>query len=118
VRLGDPDVRAAIENAHLEYVNVTPPGGGAAKRTPVLDFDIVRQGTSSLFGNVQVRAKAKGKDPIGLARGVGVYTEIDRRAMQVPLTRAPAAGEPLEITFTDDDTSPGHVLAQSAFTAP
>jgi len=118
VRLGDADVRAAIENPHLEYVNVPQPDGAAAKRTPVLDFDIVRQGANSLFGNVEIHAKAKGKDLIGLARGVGVYTEIDRRAMQIPLSRAPGSGETLEITFTDDDTSPGRLLAQSALTAP
>lgn len=119
VRLGNPDVRAGIENPHLVYVDVPASGETPAKHTPVLDFDIVRQGSSSLFGNVEVRgAKSRGKDPIGLARGVGVYTEIDRRAMQLPLNRAPAAGESLEITFTDDDTSPGHVLAQSAYTAP
>ena len=53
-----------------------------------------------------------------LARGVGVYTEIDRRAVQIPLMRAPEAGEQLEITFTDDDTSPGRVLAQRAVPAP
>lgn len=117
VRLGDADVRAAIENPRFEYANAPQPDG-TTKRTPVLDFDLVRQGASSLFGNIEIRAKAKGKDPIGIARGVGVYTEIDRRAMQVPLSRAPEAGETLEITFTDDDTSPGRVLAQSAFTAP
>ncbi|MGE5501588.1 MAG: hypothetical protein ACM3W4_06655 [Ignavibacteriales bacterium] len=118
VRLGAADVRAAIDNPHFEYVDVPQPDGGPAKRTPVLDFDLVRQGASSLFGNIEIRAKANGKDPIGLARGVGVYTEIDRRAMKIPLSRAPAAGETLEITFTDDDTSPGRVLARSDFTAP
>jgi hypothetical protein len=118
VRLGDPDVRAGIENPQLVWADVPQPDGQPPKRTPVLDFDLVRQGASSLFGNVEVRGKAKGKDPIGLARGVGVYTEIDRRAMQIPLTRAPEAGEALDITFTDDDTSPGRVLAHSDFTAP
>jgi hypothetical protein len=118
VRLGDTDVRAAIENPHVAYVDVPAANGEPAKHTPVLDFDLVRKGANSLFGNVEVRAKGKGKDPIGLARGVGVYTEIDRRAMQIPLTRAPAAGESLEITFTDDDTNPGRVLAQSAYTTP
>jgi hypothetical protein len=119
VRLGEPDVRAGIENPHLIWADIPQPDGQPAKRTPVLDFDLVRQGTNSLFGNVEVRGtKTKGKDPLGLARGVGVYTEIDRRAMQIPLTRAPEAGETLEITFTDDDTSPGHVLAHSDYTAP
>lgn len=111
VRVSEPDVRAAIENAHIEYVDLSSDGRSAPKRTPVMAFDLVRVGANSLFGNVEVRAAGKRGDPIGVARGVGVYTEIDRRSMRVPLTRAPAAGEKLEVTFTDDDTSPGKLLA-------
>jgi hypothetical protein len=118
VRLGDADVRAGIENTRLTYENISPDGGAAPPvRTPVLNFDLARLGSSSLFGNLEVKG-AKGKEPIGVARGVGVYTEIDRRTVQLPLTRAPAPGETLEITFSDDDTSPGRVVARSAFTAP
>jgi hypothetical protein len=113
VREGTPDVRAAIQNAHLDYANISLDGVAAPKRTPVVDFDIVRQGASSLYGNVEVTA-AKGGQPLGVMRGVGVYTEIDRRTMQVPLSRAPTPGEPLEVTFTDDDTSPGKVLARTS----
>jgi len=116
VRLGPAEVRAAIENPHITYADISPDGVAPAVRTAVASFDVARLGASSLFGNFEVRAKG-GKEPIGLARGVGVYTEIDRRAVQIPLTRAPAPGEQLEITFTDDDTSPGRVLAQSAFSA-
>lgn len=111
VRVSEPDVRAAIENAHIEYVDLSSDGRSDPKRTPVMAFDLVRVGANSLFGNVEVRAAGKRGDPIGVARGVGVYTEIDRRSMRVPLTRAPAAGEKLEVTFTDDDTSPGKLLA-------
>jgi len=32
--------------------------------------------------------------------------------VQIPLSRAPAPGEHLEVTFTDDDTSPGKLLAK------
>jgi len=49
---------------------------------------------------------------LGQSRGVGVYTEIDRRSIRIPLTRAPEPGEHLEVTFTDDDTSPGKLLAK------
>ena len=49
---------------------------------------------------------------LGVVRGVGVYTEIDRRFIRIPLARAPAPGEHLEVTFTDDDTSPGKLLAK------
>jgi hypothetical protein len=113
VRLGDPDVRATIENAHLEYATLSVDGRGPAKRTPVMAFDLVRVGANSLFGNVEIRPSGQRRgDPIGLARGVGVYTEIARRTVRIPLTREPTAGEKLEITFTDDDTSPGKLLAK------
>ncbi|WP_309093281.1 hypothetical protein [Phenylobacterium sp.] len=111
VRTAPPDVRAAVENPRIEYAEASPAGGSGASRTPVMAFDLVRVGASSLFGNVEVRPAGKRGDPIGLARGVGVYTEIDRRTMRVPLTRAPAPGEKLEVSFIDDDTSPGKLLA-------
>ena len=117
VRLGDTDVRAGIENPKITYADISPDGVAPAKRTAVLSFDLARLGPNSLFGNLQVTG-AKDKEPIGIARGVGVYTEIDRRAVHIPLLRAPEPGERLEITFTDDDTSPGKVLAQSVLTAP
>jgi hypothetical protein len=113
VRAGDADVRAGIENARLDYADISPDGVAPPRRTPVIDFDLVRQGASSLYGNVEIQG-AKGGDPLGVVRGVGVYTEIDRRSIQVPLSRAPNPGEPLEVTFTDDDTSPGKVLARTA----
>ncbi|HZZ66734.1 MAG TPA: hypothetical protein VFE18_01035 [Phenylobacterium sp.] len=110
VRLGDTDVRAGIENArvNLELLN-----GPAGPRTPTLSLDLVRLGQTSLFGNFEVRVAGDPRGPpLGLSRGVGVYTEIDRRAIRIPLTRALAPGEHLEVTFTDDDTSPGKVLAK------
>jgi len=113
VRVGDIDVRAAIQNARVEYVEMSADGQSAPRRTPVMAFELVRQGGNSLFGNIEVRPSGQRRgEPVGIARGVGVYPEIDRRTVRVPLTRAPASGEQLEITFTDDDTSPGKVLAR------
>jgi hypothetical protein len=111
VRAGDTDVRAGIENAHIEYADVSADGRSPPKRTPVMVLDLVRVGANSLFGNLEIRLAGKKGDPIGLARGVGVYPEISRRTVRIPLTRALTAGEKLEVTFTDDDTSPGKVLA-------
>jgi P pilus assembly chaperone PapD len=111
VRFSDPDVRAALTNAHIEFAQLPSADGKTTKRTPVMAFDLERLGTSSLFGNVEVRAR-NGRDVIGLARGLGVYTEINKRVVRIPLLREPAAGEKLEITFTDDDTSPGKLLAK------
>jgi hypothetical protein len=114
VRTGATDVRAGIENAKLSYAELSPDGVAPPKRTPVVDFDLVRLGANSLFGNIEVRSARGRGDPLGVARGVGVYTEIDRRTMHIPLSRAPTPGEQLEISFSDDDTTPGTVLARGA----
>jgi P pilus assembly chaperone PapD len=113
VRIGEPDVRAGIENVHVDYADLSADGTSPPRRTPVLVFDLVRAGANSLFGNIEVRGATQRKgDPLGVARGVGVYTEIGRRTLRVPLNRALGNGEKLEITFSDDDTSPGKVLAK------
>jgi P pilus assembly chaperone PapD len=113
VRFTDPDVRVAIEGAHVEYEDVSLDGKSAPKRTPFMVFDLVRQGSSSLFGNIEVRSVAqKGGDPLGFARGVGVYPEVAKRKVRLALMREPRPGDRLEITFTDDDTSPGKLLAK------
>jgi hypothetical protein len=113
VRVGAPDVRAEIQSPHIEYADLSLDGQSPPKRTPVLVMDLVRLGPNSLFGNIEVRPSGQRRgDPIGIARGVGVYPEIGKRLVRIPLTRAPAAGEKLEITFTDDDTSPGKLLAK------
>ena len=110
VRLGDPDVRAGLENPRVSLEKLNGPNGPL---TPTLSLDLTRLGPSSLYGNIEVRVQGQPKTAaLGVSRGVGVYTEIDRRAMRIPLTRAPAPGEHLEVTFTDDDTSPGKVLAK------
>jgi hypothetical protein len=113
VRMTEPDVRAAIQNPRITEERL---GGPNAAPTPVLTVELVRQGTSSLFGNVEIRVQGPERTaPLGVARGVGVYTEIDRRTIQVPLLRTPQAGERLEVTFTDDDSAPGRLLAKLDF---
>ncbi|WP_394763472.1 hypothetical protein [Phenylobacterium sp.] len=111
VRLNDIDIRAGLANGRVSLERLAGPNSPA---TPVLSLDLLRQGTNSLFGNLEIRAAGQPRNtpPLGLARGVGVYTEIDRRSIRIPLIRAPAPGEHLEVTFTDDDTSPGKLLAK------
>jgi P pilus assembly chaperone PapD len=116
VRPAEADVRATLEGARLEFPDLAGDGRSAPKRTAVLTLDLVRGGASSVYGNFEVRVvgEKKGLDALGVARGVGVYPEIGRRVVRIPLSRAPAAGERLEVTFTDDDTSPGKVIAKAA----
>jgi P pilus assembly chaperone PapD len=112
VRPGEAQVQAVLEGARVQLAET--PGGAAA---PVVALDLVRGGASSVYGNFEVRVVGGRKDaePLGLARGVGVYPEVARRVVRIPLTRPPTPGEKLEVTFTDDDTSPGKVLAKAVF---
>ncbi|MBX3482264.1 hypothetical protein [Phenylobacterium sp.] len=116
VRPADPDVSATLQGVRLEFAEASPDGRAEPRRTAVVALDLVRGGASSVYGNFEVRVAGAKKDaePLGLARGVAVYPEVARRAVRIPLSRAPAPGETLEVTFTDDDTSPGKVLAKAA----
>lgn len=118
VRNGEADVRGDIQNTQLTYAQISSDGVTAARRTPVLAFDMARTGKHSLFGNVEIRAKGKDKEPIGVIRGLGVYGEIDHRLVKIPLKREPVRGEQLEVSFIDDDISPGRVITKAIFTVP
>lgn len=118
LRVGPVDVRAGIEKAAISFENISPDGTKPPVRTAVLKFELVRLGANSLFGDVDVKGSKKGDEPIGAVRGVGVYPEIDRRQMRIQLARIPTPGEPIQIEFRDDDTSPGKVLSKASITAP
>lgn len=117
VRQGAAEVRAGIENLRYEARDIAPGAGGPAKPTGVLSLDLTRLGASSVFGDVEVRGGPKG-EVLGGVRGVGVYPEIDRRRVVLPLRTLPARGEALTIVLKDDDTQPGAILATVRFTIP
>jgi hypothetical protein len=120
LRVGTPDVRGAVENIKYAIQNVSPDGVAPPKPTPVVTFDLVRLGPNSLFGNLEVRGSKEkaSEDPLAAARGIGVYPEIDRRQVVLPLTRALQPGEQLEISFKDDDTAPGRLVAKATYNTP
>ncbi len=120
IRVGPIDVRAGLEKAKLSVEDILTTPGKPPVRTGVLTFDLVRVGANSLFGDLEIRgAKERGdKEPLGAVRGIGVYTEIDRRFVKIALRRVPAAGEQIEIVFRDDDTSPGKQLSKVTIPAP
>jgi hypothetical protein len=115
VRQGNVDARGAIEEPKIHYAGVSPDGVAPPVRTAIVNFNMRRLGANSLFGNVEIRSA--NKELLGLARGVGVYPEIDFRTLQIPLRRAPRPNETLEITFTDDDSSSGRVIARATLQA-
>ena len=90
--------------------------------TQAVAFTINRSGTRSAFGDITVRA-AGVSEPIGIAKGIGVYPEVDSRQVIVPLDpemdrKFSAPGARLTIEYIDDDFSPGSKLAAHEFVVP
>jgi P pilus assembly chaperone PapD len=116
VRAGPPDVRAAVENVRVEVVTMRANPTAPLVATPVVSFDLVRKGANSLFGDVSVGFEhpLPGDKPLAFALSMGVYAELPSRHVQLPLTHKPAAGQRVVVTFTDQDATPGKLLATSA----
>ena len=88
----------------------------------VITLTVTRDGTRSAFGDIRIMA-AGSKVPIAEVLGVGVYTEVGSRTVQVPVNpkadpRFLLRGARLTATFTDDDSASGKVLAKQDFTLP
>lgn len=113
VRVGETTLTAGIRNLRVARA----PGGAVA-----FVLQLTRDGTRSAFGNVSVTS-ARAKKPLAEIKGIGVYTEIDERTVQIPVDPAAdpslyARGATLTVTYTDDDFAPGKVLARQDFTVP
>ena len=117
VRQGPADVKAGIDGLKYEIRDVIPGAGGSAKPTAFVSMDLTRLGSSSIFGDVEVRGGPK-NELLGGIRGVGVYPEVDRRRVTVQLASLPAHGEAMTIILRDDDTQPGAALATGHLAAP
>lgn len=110
IRTGELNAQTSISNVHL----VQTPGRRG------VGFSINRSGNRSVYGGVDVFLLGSGAPKkIGGIRGLGVYGEIDHRNVVIPLdVDAPAVGpgSRLKIVYTDDELSPGTVLAEAEAT--
>ncbi len=112
VRIGDTTLDVAFRSAGF----VETPDGLA------IGLDIARAGTRSAFGDIIV--SAPGQDtPVAIARGVGIYPEIDGRQIFLGISgqfdvALLVPGTVLTASYIDDDFAPGTILASSTFTVP
>lgn len=112
VRTGQHTISLAIREVAVER----DAGSGGQ---PVLQFAIARTGSSSIYGNVEVRARAgKADETIGFIRGIGIYPELDARQVRVRLSRAPRTGETLTVSFRGDEGGPGEPEATTTYRVP
>ena len=107
-RQGPPDSRG-----HMEHLTLSPEGDHS-----LLQMDMVRDGTTSVYGAVEVHAGGPKGELVGLVDGVGVYPEVDHHQMKLSLRRKIAPGEHLTVTWRDQDVKQGALLATSELTAP
>ena len=92
VRLGNLEAKAGIANVKLE----TKDG------KPAIGMDLSRSGSRSTYGEIRV-LKAGVKDPVALAKGVAVYTEVNSRHVTVPVdetVKAPLSG-PVTVQYVE-----------------
>ena len=86
----------------------------------VISLTITRSGTRSAFGDIVI-SHAASDEPVAVARGVGIYPEVDSRPIVLAINPAfdrslLRPGVPLTVTYTDDDFAPGSVLARQDLT--
>jgi len=120
VRIGPRDARADLIRPRLTSVDASSAAGGAVEKAPALEIDLVRRGSSSVYGTVEVRSASAGKKdpPLGQIRGTAVYPEVESRSVTVNLKRAPQSGERLLISFWDQEKVAKKPLAQVEFQVP
>ena len=106
VRLGHLEAKAALSNVR----KVTDDG------KPAIALDISRSGNRSTFGEVRV-FKAGVADPIAMATGIAVYTEIGQRSVTIPIDPAQAANATGQVTVQyvePTDTGPVTIAETTA----
>ncbi len=113
LRVGETTLTAGLRDLAV----TSQPGGGRA-----IALTITRDGTRSAFGDIVVTVTGT-KTKVAEIMGIGVYTEVNQRAVQIPLDpasdpRLAARGARLTVTYTDDDFAPGKILARQDFIVP
>lgn len=91
-------------------------------RKAALRVTLSREGTRSSFGDIVVTAAGTSK-PAALLRGIGIYTEVTSRSVDVPFDAAfnpdlLHSGTKFTVSYIDDDYAPGTVLARKDFILP
>lgn len=113
VRIGETTLNVGITNARL----LTARDGSQA-----VAFTLTRAGTRSAFGDLAITRKGA-SEPLVIAKGIGVYPEVDHRDLLLPIERAAdqppvTSGTQITISYVDDDFAPGSQLAETSFTVP
>ena len=105
VRLGNLSATAAIAN-----VAKAVDGG-----KPVIALDLSRNGSRSTFGELRV-TKPGVADPIAVVGGIALYTEIDKRRVNIPIDArfAAQATGPVNVEYIEKTANGTVTLASTS----
>jgi hypothetical protein len=102
VRKGELTVKAGLANPRIVH---TAQGN-------MFDIDMTRSGTESIYGDLMVYPRGA-KDPVFIARGIGVYPEITVRHASFSLTREQEAAMkgPVHVEFREASENGSGMIA-------
>lgn len=105
VRLGNLQVQAGISNVRL---------GKDADGKPTVSLDLSRNGQRSTYGEIRV-LKSGVAEPIALQRGVAVYTEVNKRSVEIPVDPrfADQAKGPVTVQYVEVGDGLNDVIAET-----
>jgi hypothetical protein len=105
VRRGDLSATATLANPRLSE---------EAPGRMVFSLDIGRQGNRSLYGEILVTVPGQA-NPVIVARGVGVYTELNQRTLNLAISPEQAAllrSGPVTIRYIEDRDAGSALIAE------
>lgn len=105
VRLGNLEATAAIANVQKVV----------ERGKPAISLDLSRVGDRSTFGELRV-TKAGVPEPIAIANGIALYTEIDQRRVTIPLDArfAAEASGPVKVEYIEKTPTGPLTLASTS----
>lgn len=105
VRLGNLSATADIANVSKVMV----------EGRPAVSMELSRAGSRSTYGEVRV-LKAGLKEPLAIQRGVAVYTEVNKRAVTVPVSAdfATQASGPVTVQYVETVDGVSTTLAETS----
>jgi hypothetical protein len=116
-------VRQGETAATVSFANVALTPQSATAASPLLTFDLLREGNRSVYGDVIAYFTRRGGKElvVGRANGVAVYVPNDRRRaqlfLQLPSNQKLADGR-LHVSFVDRPESGGRLLADAGLDLP
>ena len=103
VRQGEGEVSVKISDSKIESKS--------------LIVNLLRAGSSSLYGDLEIRRGSANGELVGFVKGLGIYPEVQNRQVTVALTGDIKPGEKLMALFRDDDLKPGSILTSEMLVA-